>query len=256
MNSAGRYHIGKDREDILRGFAPKKVVVLTGAGISVASGISPFRGPGGLWEKYDPEEVANIENFRRNPRSSWVMLKEVLEVVEKALPNPAHLSLAGMEKKGFVSSVITQNIDGLHQKAGNKTVIEYHGNTTRLICLGCGSLFPSREIDLGSLPPYCPACGGVLKPDAVFFGEPIPKAALLRAHAEAQQCRVMLVVGTSGIVQPAAGLPFLAKKNGARVIEVNPERSYLTSTVTDIFLQGKAEEILPGIDECLDDPAR
>ncbi|MGI6319216.1 MAG: NAD-dependent deacylase [Firmicutes bacterium] len=249
MNPLGRYHI--EREDILRGFAPKKVVALTGAGISVASGISPFRGPGGLWEKYDPEEVANIENFRRNPRSSWVMLKEVLEVVEKALPNSAHLSLARMEKKGFISSVITQNIDGLHQKAGNKTVIEYHGNTTRLVCLSCSALFSYREIDLGSLPPYCPACGGVLKPDAVFFGEPIPKAALLQAHAEAQQCRVMLVIGTSGMVQPAAGLPFLAKKNGARIIEVNPERSYLTSSVTDIFLQGKAEEILPIIDEWL-----
>lgn len=249
MSPSGGYDVSRDLGVVLEEFAPKKVAVLTGAGISVASGVRPFRGAGGLWEKYDPEEVANIKNFMKNPQNSWIMLKEVLEVVEKALPNSAHISLARMEEMGFVSSVITQNIDGLHQKAGNKTVIEYHGNTTRLICLSCSALYPAREIDLGTLPPYCPACGGVLKPDAVFFGEPIPRSALLYAHTEAQQCRIMLVVGTSGMVHPAAGLPLLAKNNGARIIEVNPERSHLTASVTDIFIQGKAEEILPVIEE-------
>ncbi|HHT47245.1 MAG TPA: NAD-dependent deacylase [Firmicutes bacterium] len=253
MGPPVEYDIRKDPEAIIREFVPKKVAVLTGAGISVASGISPFRGPGGLWEKYDPEEVANIENFKKNPRKSWIMLKEVLDVVEKAQPNSAHLSLAEMEKKGFVSSVITQNVDGLHQRAGNKSVIEYHGNTTRMVCLSCFAKFSSRETDFSTLPPYCPNCGGVLKPDAVFFGEPIPRAALLKAHTEAQQCRVMLVVGTSGMVHPAAGLPLIAKKNGARVIEVNPVRSHLTASVTDVFLKGKAEEILPVIEKGLSD---
>lgn len=237
----------KEVKDAVREFRKYKVAVLTGAGISVASGIMPFRGKGGLWEKYDPEEVANIEHFRRNPQNSWVMLKEVLEVVEKALPNQAHLSLAKMEEMGFVTSIITQNIDGLHQRAGSRTVIEFHGNTSRLICLGCAALYTAREIDLSFLPPHCPVCEGILKPDAVFFGEAIPRDALAQAHSEAQHCSVMLVVGTSGMVEPAASLPMLAKKHGAVIIEVNPEHSYLTSFTTDLFLQGKAEEILPQI---------
>ena len=237
----------KEVKDAVREFRKYKVAVLTGAGISVASGIMPFRGKGGLWEKYDPEEAANIEYFRRDPKSSWVMLKEVLEVVEKALPNQAHLSLAKMEEMGFVTSVITQNIDGLHQRAGSRIVIEFHGNTSRLVCLRCAALYPAREIDLSILPPHCPVCKGVLKPDAVFFGESIPRDALDQAHSEAKHCSVMLVVGTSGMVEPAASLPMLAKKHGALVIEVNPEHSNLTSFTTDLFLQGKAEEILPQI---------
>ena len=224
-----------------------KVTVLTGSGISVSSGIMPFRGKGGLWEKYNPEEVAHIENFKRNPRYSWTMLKEMVEVVDKALPNPAHISLAKMEAGGFVQGVITQNIDGLHQKAGSKTVIEFHGNTSRLSCLGCAARYPAREIDLNILPPYCPRCKGLLKPDAVFFGEPIPQAALWQAQINAQQCRVMLIIGTSGVVEPVASLPLVAKGNGAYIIEINPEPSFLTSRATDLFLQGKAEEFLPVI---------
>lgn len=224
-----------------------KAVVLTGSGISVASGIMTFRGKGGLWEKYDPEEMASIESFRRNPRKAWVMHKEVLEVVERALPNPAHLSLAEMEKMGYVSCIITQNIDGLHQKAGSKRVIEFHGNVRNLVCLGCDALYPAGEIDLSVLPPLCSLCQGVLKPAAVFFGEPIPRDALNQAHREVKQCRVMLVVGTSGIVEPAASLPLLARKNGAFIIEINPEPSYLTSGITDLFIQGKAEDVLPAL---------
>jgi NAD-dependent deacetylase len=205
----------------------------------------PFRGKGGLWEKYDPEEMASIESFRRNPGQAWVMHKEVLEVVEKALPNPAHLSLARMEERGYISSIITQNIDGLHQKAGSKRVIEFHGNVRRLVCLDCAARYAVGEIDLSSLPPLCPLCQGVLKPDAVFFGEPIPRNALYQAHLEVEQCRVMLVVGTSGIVEPAASLPVLAKSKGAFVIEINPEPSHLTAFITTLFIQGKAEKVLP-----------
>jgi len=236
--------VEKRREAVKRIASAKKVTALTGAGISVACGIMPFRGKGGLWEKHDPI-VADINYFLEHPAKSWAVLKEIQEVVEKALPNVAHFSLARMEDMGFLSSIITQNVDGLHQEAGNKVVIEFHGNTRRMICLECKALYPSVEISLDSLPPFCPACRGLLKPDAVFFGESIPTAALLQAHVDAQQCEVMLVIGTSGLVEPAAGLPFLAQKNGACIIEINPESTVLTDSVTDIFLEGKAEEILP-----------
>ncbi len=245
MYNPGETHytsgIKKAAEEIALG----GVVVLTGSGISVSSGIMPFRGPGGLWEKYDPEEVAHIDNFKRNPLYSWTMLKEMVEVVEKALPNATHYSLAQMEKMGLVQCVITQNVDGLHQKAGSKVVIEFHGNTSMLLCLGCEAIFPAREISLDVLPPYCPLCGSLLKPGAVFFGEPIPQAALWQAQINVQQCRVMLVIGTSGAVEPAAGLPSVAKERGAYIIEVNPEPSLFTSYTTDLFLRGKAEKILP-----------
>ncbi len=220
------------------------VVALTGAGISVASGIRPFRGKGGLWEKYDPEEVANINNFIRNPAASWVALKEIMDVVEVALPNPAHLALAALEQMGILRSVITQNVDGLHQEAGNSFVIEFHGNTRRTICLECRAVYAVGEINMDSLPPYCPACDGVLKPDAVFFGETIPRTALEQARTEIQSCRIALVIGTSGMVEPAASLPFLARDYNAVVIEINPERSFLTPRV-DYFLEGRAEEVLP-----------
>ncbi len=233
------------KEAVKRIVSVKKVSALTGAGISVASGIMPFRGKGGLWEKYDPEEVASITRFLEHPAESWTVLKEIQDVVEKALPNAAHFSLAKMESMGFLHSIITQNVDGLHQVAGNKVVIEFHGNTRRLVCMECRTLYPSSEIFLDSLPPFCPSCGGLLKPDAVFFGESIPPAALLQAQVDVQQCGVMLVVGTSGLVEPAAGLPFLSKRNGAFIIEINSESTVLTDSVTDIFLEGKAEEILP-----------
>lgn len=223
----------------------RTLTVLTGAGISVASGIRPFRGKGGLWEKYDPEVVVNINNFRSSPEKSWVMLKEIVTVIDGAKPNPAHIVVSELEKMGLVRSVITQNVDGLHQKAGSQNVIEFHGSTSRVICLDCGAVYPVSEIDMGVLPPPCFNCGGLLKPDAVFFGEAIPPAALLRSRVECQQCSAMLVIGTSGMVEPAASLPAMAKNSGAFVVEVNPEPSWLTSTTVDSFLQGTAEEIMP-----------
>ncbi len=222
-----------------------KVTVLTGAGMSVGSGIMPFRGKGGLWEKYDPEEAASIDSFNRDPRNSWGMLKEILQVVAKAKPNPGHFSLAKLEAMGVVNSVITQNIDGLHQEAGSKNVIEFHGNSRKVVCMGCRSQYPTTAIKLKPLPPYCPLCGGVLKPDVVFFGESIPKAALLQSQVEISQCQVVLVVGTSGMVDPAASLPEIARKKGALIVEVNPTRSHMTSMVTDVFLEGRSEQLLP-----------
>lgn len=219
-----------------------QTIALTGAGISVASGIPAFRGMGGLWEKYDPEEYATIDAFRANPGKVWQMLKEFKEVIEKARPNPAHQALARLEQMGCLRAVITQNVDGLHQEAGNTNVIEFHGNNRLVVCLKCGEKYPNDRLNLETLPPYCP-CGGVLKPDAVFFGEPIPWAALSRAREEAQSCRVVLVVGTSAVVEPAASIPYLARRAGAVIIEVNPERALFS----DIFLSGPAEEILPSL---------
>jgi NAD-dependent deacetylase len=220
--------------------AKKNTIALTGAGISVASGIPAFRGFGGLWEKYDPEEYATIDAFRKSPFKVWQMLKEFKEVIERARPNPAHIALTKLEQLGYLRSVITQNVDGLHQEAGNTDVIEFHGNNRQVICLNCATEYPSKGISVETLPPYC-KCGGILKPAAVFFGEPIPYEALSRSHLEAQNCQVVLVIGTSAVVQPAASIPYIARRTGAKVIEVNPERAL----DSDIFLPGPAEEIMP-----------
>jgi len=220
--------------------AKNGVIALTGAGISVASGIPAFRGMSGLWAKYDPEEYATIEAFQRNPAKVWVMLKEFKEVIQNARPNPAHLALAKLEQLGYLRAIITQNVDGLHQEAGNTNVIEFHGSNREAVCLKCGGKRASGELDLAVLPPYC-NCGGVFKPDAVFFGEPIPWPALSRSREEAYNCRVVLVIGTSAVVEPAASIPYLARRAGATIIEVNPERALSA----DLFLRGPAEEIMP-----------
>ncbi|HID96535.1 MAG TPA: NAD-dependent deacylase [Candidatus Latescibacteria bacterium] len=222
----------------------KKAVALTGAGMSVESGIPAFRGEGGLWERYDPEEYATIEAFKRDPARCWRMLKELGEALLKARPNPGHLALAELEKMGFLSSVITQNIDGLHQEAGNTDVIELHGNGRRLLCLSCGRRFETLGISLEELPPKC-RCGGILKPDVVFFGELISESVLYRARREAETCDVMLVIGTSAMVYPAAGLPGLAKSSGSKVIEINPQRTVLTDSISDYLITGSAGQIMP-----------
>ncbi|HEX59487.1 MAG TPA: NAD-dependent deacylase [Methanomicrobia archaeon] len=225
----------------------KKVIALTGAGISVESGIPPFRGKGGLWEKFDPEEYAHISAFRRHPEKVWsVLLKDMFDVIKSAKPNPAHLALARLEKLGKLHCVITQNVDGLHQKAGNTDVIEFHGTLEWLVCLDCGKRFKTEEYEPKEMPPRC-ECGGVLKPDAVFFGEPIPVEALRRAQHEARTCDVMLVIGTSAVVYPAASLPSIAKNAGATVIEINAEATPLTGIISDYIIEGKAGEILPKI---------
>ena len=151
----------------------KKVVALTGAGMSVESGIAPFRGKGGIWEKYDPVEYAYIDTLRTNPGKTWILLSEMQKEILKAKPNPGHLSLAELERLGFLSSIITQNVDGLHHEAGNKNIIEFHGNHREAYCMECRKRIKAEEISLETLPPHCD-CGGVLRPDVVFFGEAIP----------------------------------------------------------------------------------
>lgn len=222
-------------------------VALTGAGISVESGIPDFRSPGGLWSRFDPMEYAHIDSFRRNPEKVWEMIKEMLELTTQAKPNPAHLALAELEEMGLLKAVITQNVDGLHQRAGSKEVIEYHGNHDWLVCIDCGWRRSALDLKPEEIPPRCENCGSIMKPDVVFFGEPIPWRAQVRALEEAQRCDLMLVIGTSAVVYPAADLPRIAKAHGAKVIEVNLEPTVLTETFSDYLIQGKAGEILPEI---------
>lgn len=223
----------------------KHTTAFTGAGISVESGIPPFRGPEGLWSKYDPQ-VLDIGYFHNNPYESWKVIKEIFyDFFGGAVPNTAHKVLAVMEENALLSAIITQNIDDLHQKAGSKNVIEYHGNSQKLICPHCNKQFKPDEIDFNKLPPHCPDDAYVLKPDFVFFGESIPGTAHLLSSKESQDADVFLLIGTTGEVMPAAMVPKFAKENGATIIEINPEESLYTNEITDIFLKGKAGEILP-----------
>ena len=233
----------------------EKVIALTGAGISTESGIPDFRGPKGLWKKYDPEQ-STYTFFRRDTKRFWelqIQMEEDGFDLSKAKPNPAHLALAKLEELGYLSCVITQNVDGLHQKAGNTDVIEFHGNSNRAICIECKRRYPMSEVKSrvksGELPPLCEYCGGILKPDAVLFEEPIPTEALRRAQDEAASCSLMLIIGTSSTVHPAAGLPSIAKSYGAAVVEINAEPTPLTGTISDYIIEGKVGKTLPKIVE-------
>jgi NAD-dependent deacetylase len=220
----------------------KMTLALTGAGISVESGIPDFRSAGGLWERFDPGEYATIEAFRADPEKVWTMLREMETVVLQAKPNRAHLGLGELEKMGYLHFIITQNIDNLHQAGGSRNVIEYHGNSADLLCLACGKRYRNEE-KRGENPPRC-SCGQVLKPDVIFFGEAIPGSALDRSFQLAASAQALLVIGTSAAVSPANIIPAVAKENGAKIIEINKERTHLTDSITDIFLEGGAGEIV------------
>lgn len=222
-------------------------IAFTGAGISVESGIPPFRGKHGLWGKYDPR-VLDIGYFVENPEECWYYIREIFyDFFTGAKPNAAHLMLAEMEHRGQLQSIVTQNIDNLHNEAGNRRVIEFHGNSKQLVCLRCGRKMGVNEINLENLPPLCPDDGSVLKPDFVFFGEGIPPEAYEMSFIAAKKCEVCLVVGSTGEVAPASFIPRTAKEYGAVIIEVNPEESMFTRQITDIHLKGNAGEILDKI---------
>jgi len=215
----------------------ERITAFTGAGISVESGIPPFRGKDGLWSKYDPVFL-QTQYFNRHPEKSWRLIKEIFyDFFGQAKPNAAHKALAEMEKRGLVHAVITQNIDNLHQEAGSRRVIEFHGTSRILVCVDCSKRYPVSETSLTDLPPLCPACRGLLKPDFVFFGESIPEPARSDSFGEAQASDLFLLIGTTGEIIPAAIIPFLAKEQGARIIEINPHPSNYTHEITDIFLQ-------------------
>ena len=226
----------------------KNVVAFTGAGISVDAGIPAFRGGQGLWEKYDPMEYAEIGAFVRYPEKVWIMLRDMGSLILTAEPSPAHKAIGALEKAGFLNAVITQNVDGLHQLAGNTNVIEYHGNHRRMVCPGCSATEPFTEDSLKALPyPVCGKCGGPYKPDVVFFGEPIPARAMRQANDEAMRCGVMVIVGTSGVVYPAAEIPFMAARNGAIIVEINVAPTPFTSAISNHFIEGSSSAVLPTI---------
>jgi len=222
----------------------KRLVAFTGAGISVESGIPPFRGPEGLWSRYDPQ-VLDLTYFQHHPEDSWKVIKEIFyDFFGKARPNPGHLALAELERAGILKGIITQNIDNLHQEAGSRDVVEFHGTSRRLSCLSCSRILEFQDDMLDALPPVCPGCSGLLKPDFIFFGEGIPPRAYQRSDEETQNADVWLVVGTTGEIMPASMFPIEAHRNGAAIIEVNLHPSNYTSSITDIFLQGEAGVVL------------
>ncbi len=222
----------------------KKTVALTGAGMSVESEIAPFRGPGGLWEKYNPEEYGHISTLRNEPEKAWIMLSEMEREILKAKPHKGHYALAELEQLGLLSSIITQNVDGLHRVAGNKEVIEFHGHLQSVSCMDCGHQVPSSAIPLDDIPPRCEKCKGPVKPDAVFFGEAIPYDALTRSNHESRICQLMLVIGTSANVFPAASMPEVAKGAGSKVVEINVSETAFTGRISDYILKGPAGEVL------------
>ena len=220
-------------------------IAFTGAGISVESGIPPFRGPGGVWSKYDPG-MFEKSYFKRNPEEVWPLLKEIFfDMLGKAKPNPAHLGLAMLEGRGKLAGVITQNIDGLHQDAGSQTVYEYHGSTRRMQCLDCREFFDTPSISLERLPPPCPRCGGLLKPDFVFFSEAIPFDVHAEATKLAKQSDVCLIVGTGGEVMPAGRIPYIVKNAGGVVVEINLYETGYSYSTSDYYLEGKAGTLVP-----------
>ena len=219
------------------------VAVLTGAGVSAESGVPTFRGEGGLWRNFRSEQLATPEAFRRDPALVWEWYNWRRGLIGGCAPNAAHEMLAQMEAAIPDFTLITQNIDGLHQLAGSRNVLELHGNIWRTRCTGCGQLTKDRRMPLPELPPRCPECGALLRPDVVWFGESLPLEVLERAWAAAADCRLMLVVGTSAVVQPAASLPLVAQRNGARLVEVNPAETPLSVHAHEI-LRGPAAEVL------------
>ena len=229
-------------------------LALTGAGLSVESGIPPFRGPGGLWTRYGEPPLDGYQRFLRDPAAAWrerlhpreSWARGLAETLGRAKPNAGHLALAALEQHGTLAGVITQNVDDLHRQAGSKALLEIHGNHSLLRCLECHTrLEPDAiPIDEAQLPPRCPECGGLVKGDTVQFGEPIPPDVLRGCYAAVERCDCMLVIGTTATVYPAAEFPFEVLRRGGPVIEVNPYESELTGAAT-LSLIGPGGAVLP-----------
>lgn len=230
----------------------ERVAVLTGAGISAESGVPTFRDPGGLWQRFKPEELANIDAFLRNPTLVQGWYAHRRKVVEDVAPNPGHDALAALERLVPEFLLATQNVDGLHQRAGSARIVELHGAITRSYCVDCGET--AADDDLGAiergLEARCAACGGLLRPDVTWFGEMLPEGAMEAAAEAAATADVFLSVGTSAVVYPAAGLPLVAKEAGAYVAEVNVERSAIAHELDEVVL-GRSGEVLPALVEAV-----
>jgi NAD-dependent deacetylase len=225
----------------------KHVIVFTGAGISVESGIPAFRGEEGLWNQYDPI-VLDLSYFLQNTEHAWLVIKELFyDFFGQARPNAAHYAVAELEHAGIVKTVITQNIDNLHQAAGSHAVYEYHGTLKSLVCLKCGRVYAATEVDLNQPIPRCPQDDGVLKPNFIFFGEGIPEPTGALSFQAARVCDAIIVIGTTGEVMPACMIPYQAKESGATIIEINIAPSKYTRLITDVFLQGTATEMMSAL---------
>lgn len=228
--------------------AARRGVAFTGAGVSAESGIRTFRGEGGLWRQYDPYRTASIEYFLRDPTRYWKVSAERWQTYREARPNPGHFALAAMEEAGHLAGVITQNTDGLHRQAGTGRLVELHGNGGTVRCLDCGATEPRADVQArldAEMPPRCRTCHGIhVKPAVVFFGEALPEAAVREALRLARECDLMLVVGSSLVVYPAAAMPSIAVEAGAPLIIVNDEPTPM-DVIATVILRGSSGEILP-----------
>ncbi len=221
----------------------ERVAVVTGSGLSAESGVPTFRGPDGLWRSCQPEELATPEAFARDPRLVWEWYDWQRQTIAKAAPNPAHRALAELERRKRVFTLITQNVDGLHDLAGSVRILKLHGDIWRMRCTECGAYFPNRRVPLAKIPPHC-ACGGLTRPGVVGFGEPLPEGIMAEAEHAAAEAEVLLVIGTSAAVYPVAELISYARGCGAKTIEVNPEET-AASGMVDCTLRGAACEVAP-----------
>jgi NAD-dependent deacetylase len=222
-----------------------RIAVLTGAGISAESGVPTFRGPGGMWNNYRPEDLATPGAFARDPKLVWEWYNWRRRLIAKTQPNPGHRALAELERRTPEFALVTQNVDGLHDRAGSRNILKVHGDIWDVRCVRCGRERRDERPDIPELPPLC-ECGGMLRPGVVWFGEGLPEGVWEEAERAISNCEVLLVVGTSAVVYPAAGLVPLAKSAGARVIEINLEETPFSSMLDKSF-RGKAGELLPEI---------
>ena len=225
----------------------RRVVALTGAGVSQESGVPTFRGPGGLWRNFRPEDLATPQAFARDPRLVWEWYDWRRGLIAKARPNPAHLALAALEERVPDFTLITQNVDGLHRRAGSRRLLEVHGSLWEVRCTACGRSFEDRQVPLPILP-QCDVCGGLLRPGVVWLGESLDPRVLDAAYQALGQAQLVLSVGTSAVVQPAASFGLMAQRAGAKLAEINPDPTFLTPAC-DFVLMGRAGEVLPRLVE-------
>lgn len=222
------------------------MTVFTGAGVSAESGVPTFRGEGGIWEKFRPEDLASMDAFLQNPDLVWHWYSHRRQVMAEVQPNAGHRALVRLERLFAGFAVITQNIDNLHRRAGSTTVYELHGNIERNYCSRCGEPYQLEGTEEAVRVPHCGICGGAVRPDVVWFGEFLPEQEWNRSVAAARSADLFLSVGTSAVVYPAASLPMIARRSGAYLVEINPEPTPLTE-MADEFLPGRSGEILPDL---------